>query len=138
MKRIVYAVVCVLVATAVTVGPINRTPARAADVCEANVTWSFSPALSLTLNAGSANTTFNNICVSVLGSGASGLSFPAGAAAQNYLGSCLTATLTGDNNGVIIGGTVVIITAPFVQAYVLETLSPCNDAGPTPSVGVTA
>lgn len=135
MKRIVYAVVGVLIATAVTVGPINRTAAHAAGACVADLEWSFSPALTPTLSSGSANLTYNNICVNVLPSGASGLSFPSGAADQTYFGSCLSATFSGNNNGVLIGGTVAIITSPFDQAYVLVPLLPCNESA-APSVGV--
>lgn len=138
MKRIICAVAGVVIAAAVTVVPVNRTEAHAATngaICAANLEWSFNPPLTPTLGLGSANTTFNNICVNVMGA-ATGLSFPSGTAAQNYFGSCLTATLSGDNNGVIIGGTVAIITSPFVQAYVLVPLLPCNEAA-APSVGVT-
>lgn len=141
MKRTLCAIAGVLVASAMTVGPVNRTAVHAADVCEAAVTWSFSPALSLSLvNNGSLTFAFTDSCVHADASGATGLFNNSGVGQFTYSGSCLTASFAGpgNNSGVIIGGLVAVLTSPFPQAYVLETLTPCNDAGPTPSIGVLA
>lgn len=137
------------VLSAVVVSPATGATIRAnaqtagANDCVITATWTFTPALSTTTVAnGTASFTYTVTCVNLQSCTTPGVPptySTTGAVQSNYNGNCELAFLSDSagRSGIIVGGVNATYVLPFPSSFVLVPANPCNDAGPTPSDGVS-
>jgi hypothetical protein len=113
--------------------------ATGAHACTVTVWLTFTPALTKIDQAVTVTDTFTDTCGQVSTDGSTGVTVSTtGSGSASYDGSCISAHIfTSTSEGELVGGTVMELTGP-AQIYVLKTLSPCDDPGPTPASGVSA